>query len=95
MERVQIKAKIKHQGVRKERRDFPCLVVKNQPSQPRCPLTDEWIKKIWYIYTMKYYSAIKRNETGPFVVMWMVLEYVIQNEVSQRKISYINAICEI
>ena len=63
--------------------------------QPQCPLTDEWIKKIWYIYTMKYYSAIKRNETGPFVVMWMVLEYVIQNEVSQRKISYINAICEI
>ena len=52
-------------------------------------------KYTMYIYTMKYYSAIKRNETGPFVVMWMVLEYVIQNEVSQRKISYINAICEI
>ena len=62
VERVQIKAKMKHQRVRKERRDFPCLVGKNQPSQPRCPLTDEWIKKIWYIYTMECYSAIKKNK---------------------------------
>ena len=37
--------------------------------QPKCPSTDEWIKKIWYIYTMEYYSAIKRNEIGSFVVM--------------------------
>ena len=59
--------------------------------QPKCPLTDERIKKMWYIYTMKYYSAIKRNEIGSFVEMWMDLESVIQSEISQRKISYINA----
>ena len=41
--------------------------------QPRCPLTDEWIKKMWYICTMEYYSAIKRKEIGSFVVMWMNL----------------------
>ena len=41
--------------------------------QPRCPLTDEWIKKMWYIYTMEYYSAIERKEIGSFVVMWMNL----------------------
>ena len=53
--------------------------------QPRCPLTDEWIKKMWYIYTMAYYPAIKRNEIESFVVMWMNLESVIQSEVSQKK----------
>ena len=45
--------------------------------QPKCPLTDEWIKRIWCIYTMEYYSAIKRNEIGSFVVMWMNLDSVI------------------
>ena len=45
--------------------------------QPKCPSTDEWIKKWWYIYTMEYYSAIKRNEIGSFVEMWMDLETVI------------------
>ena len=60
--------------------------------QPRCPLTDEWIKKLWYIYTMEYYSAIKRN-TFESVLMWrMNLEPIIQNEVRKRKmISYSNA----
>ena len=53
--------------------------------QPRCPLTDEWIKKMWYIYTMAYYPAIKWNEIESFVVMWMNLESVIQSEVSQKK----------
>ena len=43
---------------------------------PRCPLAGEWIKKLWYIYTMKYYSAIKRNEIGSFVMLWMDLESV-------------------
>ena len=50
----------------------------------KCPSTDEWIKKIWYIYTTEYYSAIKRNEIGSFVEMWMDLETVIQSEVSQK-----------
>ena len=53
--------------------------------QPKCPSTDEWIKKMWHIYTMEYYSAIKRNKTELFVVRWMDLETVIQNEVSQRE----------
>ena len=53
--------------------------------QPNCPSTDEWIKKMWYIYTIKYYSAIKRNEIGSFVEMWMDLESVIQSEVSQKE----------
>ena len=53
--------------------------------QPKCPLTDEWIKKMWHIYTMEYYSAIKRSEIELFVVRWMDLESVIQSEVSQKE----------
>ena len=53
--------------------------------QPKYPSTDEWIKKIWYIYTMEYYSAIKRNEIGSFVETWMDLETVLQSEVSQKE----------
>ena len=53
--------------------------------QPKCPLTDEWIKKLWYIYTMEYYSAIKRNQIGSFVETWLDLETVIQSEVSQKE----------
>ena len=48
--------------------------------QPKRPLTDEWIKKMWYTYTMEYYSAIKRNEIESFVETWMDLETVIQSE---------------
>ena len=54
--------------------------------QPKCLSTDEWIKKMWHIYTVGYYySAIKRNETELFVVSWMDLESVIQSEVSQKE----------
>ena len=53
--------------------------------QPKCPTTDEWIKKMWYIYAMEYYSAIKRNEIGSFVETWMDLETVIQSEVSHKE----------
>ena len=53
--------------------------------QPKCPSTDQWIKKLWYIYTMEYYTAIKRNEIESFVETWMDQETVIQSEVSQRK----------
>ena len=48
------------------------------------PSIDEWIKKMWHIYTVEYYSAIKRNEIELFVVRWMDLESVIQSEVSQK-----------
>ena len=58
--------------------------------QPRYPSTDEWIKKMWHIYTMEYYSAIKRNEIELFVVRWMEPESVIQSKVSQRKT---NTVC--
>ena len=51
--------------------------------QPKCPLTEEWIKKMWYIYTMEYYSAIKKNEIMPFAVTWMDLEIIILSEVRQ------------
>ena len=53
--------------------------------QPKSPMTDEWIKKMWYIYTMEYHSAIKRNKSGSFVEMWIDLESVIQSEVSQKE----------
>ena len=57
--------------------------------QPKCPSTEEWIKKMWYIYTMEYYSAIKGHEIGSFVEMWMDLESVIQSEVCHKeKIKY-------
>ena len=53
--------------------------------QPKCPSTEEWIKKMWYIYIMEYYSAIKRNETGSSVQTQMDLEIVTQSEVSQKE----------
>ena len=53
--------------------------------QPRCPLPDEWIKKLWYIYTMEYYSAIKRNAFESVLIKWVKLEPIIQSEVSQKK----------
>ena len=53
--------------------------------QSKCSSTDEWIKKIGYIYTMEYYSAIKKNEIMPFAATWMYLEIIIPSEVSQRK----------
>ena len=54
-------------------------------TQPKRPPTEEWIKKMLYIYTMEYYSAIKRDEIGSFVEMWMHLETVIQSEVNQKE----------
>ena len=53
--------------------------------QPKCPSTDERIKKMWHTYTMEYYSAIKGNEIELFVVRWMDLECVIRSEVSQKE----------
>ena len=53
--------------------------------QPNCPSIEEWIKKMCYIYTMEYYSAIKKNEIMPFAAIWMDLEIIILNEVSQTE----------
>ena len=53
--------------------------------QHRCPSTDEWIKKMWYKYTMEYYSATKKKEIMPFAGIWMDLEIIILSEVSQTE----------
>ena len=53
--------------------------------QPRCPSTDEWIKKLWCIITMEYYSAIRSNEFESVLMQWMNLESIIPNEVSQKE----------
>ena len=61
------------------------FTIAKKRKQPKCSSTDEWIKKMWYIYTTEYYSTIIRNEIELFVVMWMDLESVIQSEVSQKE----------
>ena len=53
--------------------------------QPSCPLTGEWIKKLWYIYTMEYYSAVKGNTYESVLMKWMKLEPIVQSEVSQKE----------
>ena len=53
--------------------------------QPRCPSADEWIRKLWYIYTMEYYSAIKKNTFESVLIRWMKLEPTIQSEVSKKE----------
>ena len=57
--------------------------------QPKCPSTEEWIKKMWYTNTMEYYSAIKKSEITPFAAPWMDLEIIILSEVCQRKANII------
>ena len=61
------------------------LTIARTWKQPRCPLTDEWIKQFWYIYTMEYYSAIDRNTYESVLTRWMNLEPIIQSEVSQKE----------
>jgi hypothetical protein len=59
------------------------LTVAKLWKQPRCPITDKWIKKMWYLYTMEFYSAMKKNEISSFTSKWMELENIILSEVSQ------------
>ena len=53
--------------------------------QPKCPLPDDWIRKKWYIYTMEYYSAVKKNKIMPFAAMWMKLETLMLSEMSEKE----------
>ena len=62
--------------------------------QPKCPSTDEWIKKMWYTYTMEYCSAIKKNEIMPFAATWMDLEITILSKVSQKETDIVSLIGE-
>ena len=65
------------------------FIIARTWKQPRCPSTGEWIRKLWYIYTIEYYSAIKKNAFESVLMRWMKLEPIIQCEVSQRKINTI------
>ena len=60
------------------------FIIARTWKQPRCPSADEWIRKLWYIYTMEYYSAIKKNTFESVLMRWMKLEPIIQSEVSQK-----------
>ena len=51
--------------------------------QPKCPMTEDWLKKVWYIYTIDYYSAIKRKEIWAFAATWMDLEIIMLSDISQ------------
>ena len=62
-----------------------CSTIARTWKQPRCPSTHEWIKKLWYIYTMEYYSAIKRNAFESVLMRWMNLKPIIQGEVNQKE----------
>ncbi|KAF0870958.1 LORF2 protein, partial [Crocuta crocuta] len=59
--------------------------IANTWKEPNCPSTDEWIKKMWFIYTMEYYMAMRKNEIWPFVATWMELEGVMLSAISQAE----------
>ena len=61
------------------------FIIARTWKQPRCPSADEWIRKLWYIYTMEYYSAVKKNTFESVLMKWMKLEPIIQSEVSQKE----------
>ena len=60
------------------------FIIARTWKQPRRPLADKWIRKLWYIYTTEYYSAIKKNTFESFLMRWMKLESIIQSEISQK-----------
>ena len=59
------------------------FIITNCWKQPKCPSVNEWIKKLWYIYTMEYYAAERKKELVPFMTAWMELESIMLNEISQ------------
>ena len=66
------------------------FIIAKTWKQPRCPSADEWIRKLWYIYTMENYSTIKKNSFEPVLMRWMNLEPIIQSEVSQKDKDHYN-----
>ena len=65
------------------------FIIARTWKQPRCPSADEWIRKLWYIYTMEYYSAIKRNTFESVLMRWMKLEPIIQSEHQYSTLTHI------
>ena len=65
------------------------ITVTKTWKQPKCPSTEKWIKKMWYIHTMEYHSLRKKKEILPFAATWMDVEIIILNEVSQKEINTI------
>ena len=61
------------------------FIIAKTWKQPRCPSADEWLRKLWYIYTMEYYSAITKNAFESVLMRWMKLEPIMQSEVSQKE----------
>ena len=61
------------------------IMIAKTRKQPKCPSTEEWIKKMWYIFTMEYYSAIKKNEILPLTTTWMDLEGIMLCKISQTE----------
>ena len=61
------------------------FIIARTWKQPRCPSADEWIRKLWYIYTMEYYSALKKTAFESVLMRWMKLELITQSEVSQKE----------
>ena len=90
---------IPHLGKKKKKKDAPpchrgtcstmfitaLFVIARSWKQPRCPMTEEWIQKMWFIYTMEYYSAIKNEDILTFAGKWMELENIILSEVTQTQ----------
>ena len=71
------------------------LTIAKKWKQPKCPSVDEWIKKMWYIYTMEYHAAIGKKQILPFATTWMELEGIMLSEISQAEDKYqmISLIC--
>ena len=66
------------------------FIIARAWKQPRCPTADEWIRKLWYMYTIEYYSVIKKNTFESVLMRWMKLKPIIQSEVSQKKMKVLN-----
>ena len=75
--------------------DTALFIIARTWKQPRCPSADEWIRKLWYIYTMQYYSAIKKNSFESVLMRWMKLEPIIQSEVIQKDKDHYNILTHI